>query len=359
MKPLIPAIALLSIGAGPLFAQSSSVYTNFIRQIHYPAQADGSYLYEQVDVESSGSQLSPKAIASGGALFQLWAVRAAQQAEYLLGSSFVGTYVPSAKLTIETEDDYTTIPRTRADRSFTVKVTVSGLLSGDTMADGTTIPDAAKSVNLRHHVQSYGEGGTGQNINRENATLFETVSLTENVTNKEFSYEVIIPASDLTKVRGEERFSLYTLEDYYAGTTKLPASELSSQFVQIWPMADGEITGIVDSQPVLFAMPQITLTLNDLYPDSSTYLQAYKGKWESGKIGVVVPGSSIEVKDTVPKSTVLTLTATSWNDILDEDGEWTLELVTKTPFDTVSLDHVSAFKLDRTIEVNSNITTSE
>jgi hypothetical protein len=349
MKPLIPAVAVLSIGAGSLFAQSSSVYTNFIRQVHFPAQTDGSYLYEQIDVEPSGTQLSPQAIASGGARFELWAVRAAHQSEYLLDSSFVGTYIPTAKVSITTEDPYTTIPRTRADRSFDVQVTVSGLLAGD------DVPDAAKSVNFLHHVQSYGAGGTGENINRDNAILSGSpVSISTNIENKTTSYVVTIPAADLTKVRGEERFSIYSLDDYQA-----PASQLSSQFVQIWPVADGSISGITSGQKVLFAMPQITLTLNDLYPDSSTYLQAYKGKWESGKVGVVVPGSSIEVKDTVPKSEVLTLTTTSWNDILNEDGEWTLELVTKTPFDTVSLDHVSAFVLDRTIEVNSNISTSD
>jgi hypothetical protein len=361
MKPLIPAVALLSMGAGPLFAQSSSVYTNFIRQVDYPALPNGEYTYKQIDnIPSSGSQISPEKVADGGALFQLWATRAAHQTEYLLASSFVGTYVPRASVSIETDDDYTTIPRTRADRSFRVKVTVSGLLSGDTLGDGTPIPEAAKSVNLLRHWQSYGQGGTGENINRDNATLFETVSIKENVTDNVTIYDVIIPASDLTKVRGEERFSVYSLEDYYAGTTKLPASELASKFVQIWPVADGAISGIESGQKVLFAMPQITLTLNDLYPESSTYLQAYKGKWEPGKVGIVVPGSSIELNDTVPKSEVLTLTSsTPWNEILTEDGEWTLELVTKTPFDTVSLDHKSAFVFDSTIEVNSNITTSD
>jgi hypothetical protein len=353
-----PTLAVLSLSAGSSFAQSSSVYTNFIRQIHYPAMENGEYSYEQIDVEPSGSQLSPQKIADGGALFQLWATRPAHQSEYLLASSFVGTYVPRATLSIETEDPYPTIPRTRADRSFKVKVTVGGLLSGDTLADGTTIPLAAKSVNFLHHIQSYG-AGTGENINRDMATQLDPVSISTNTDNQEYNYLVSIPAADLTKVRGEERFSIYTLEDYYAGSIKLPASELASQFVQIWPVADGKISGIAGGQKVLFAMPQITLTLNDLYPDSSTYLQAYKGAWQSGKVGVVVPGSSLELNDTVPKSEVLTLTSTSWNEILDQDGEWTLELVTKTPFDTVSLDHVSAFVLDRTIEVNSHISTSE
>jgi hypothetical protein len=353
MKPFIPAVAVLSLGAGPLCAQSESVYTNFIRQVQFPALENGEYLEKDVSVESIGTQLSPLAITSGGARFELWAVRTSHQSEYLLDSSFVGTYVPTASVSISTEDPYTTIPRTRADRAFTVNVTVSGLLTGDTLPDGTAIPDAAKKVNFLHHVQSYGAGGTGENINRDNATLSETTTITSNVEAQQQSYVVTIPASDLTKVRGEERFSLYSLDDYQA-----PASQLASQFVQIWPVADGSISGITNGQKVLFAMPQISLTLNDLYPKSSTYLQAYKGNAVLGTTGTVVPGSSIELSDTVPKSEVLTLTSSSWNEILDKDGVWTLELVTKTPFDTVRLAYVT-FTLDRTIEVNSNITTSD
>jgi hypothetical protein len=352
MKPLIPMVTVLSLGAVPLFAQSESVYTNFIRQVQFPALEDGTNLEKDVSVESSGSQLSPLAIDSGGARFELWAVRNAHQSEYLLASSFVGSYIPTAKVTIETEDTYPTIPRTRADRPFKVMVTVSGLLSGATLPSGEPVPDAAKSVNLLHHVQSYGAGGTGETINRDNATLLETSSLTENVENKLLPCVVMVPASDLTKARGEERFSIYSLNDYQA-----PASSLSSERVEIWPMSDGSISGITENQKVLFAMPQITLTLNDLYPDSSTYLQAYQGAWASGKTGYVVPGSSIEWKSTVPKSDVLTLTSNSWDNILDADGVWTIELVTKTIFDTLSLGHVT-FTLDRTIEVKGNITTS-
>jgi len=352
MKPFIPMAAVLSLGAVPLFAQSESVYTNFIRQVQFPALEDGTNLEIDVSVPSSGSQLSPWAIDSGGARFELWAVRNAHQSEYLLSEGFVGSYIPTAKVEILTEDSYPTIPRTRADRPFSVKVTVGGLLAGATLPSGDPIPAAAKSVNFLHHVQSYGEGGTGENINPDNATLLETTSLTENVEDKALPCVVMVPASDLTKARGEERFSIYSLDDYQA-----PASSLASAKVQIWPMSDGSISGITENQKVLFAMPQITLTLNDLYPDSSTYLQAYRGTWASGKTGYVVPGSSIEWKSTIPKSDVLTLTSNSWDNILDADGVWTIELVTKTIFDTLSLGHVT-FTLDRTIEVKGNITTS-
>ncbi len=43
------------------------------------------------------------------------------------------------------------------------------------------------------------------------------------------------------------------------------------------PMADGAITGITEGEIIGAVVPTITLTLNDLYPVSSTWAQVYKG----------------------------------------------------------------------------------
>ena len=354
MKPFISAVAVLSLGAVPLFAQSSSVYTNFIRQVQFPALEDGSYLEKDVSVESAGSQLSSWPITSGGARFELWALRTAHQSEYLLDSSFVGTYTPTATVSIVTEDPYTTIPRTRADKSFDVFVTVNGLLAGE------GYPAAAKGVNFLHHVQSYGTDGTGENINKDNATLFDTVPISTNITTstKQGTYVVHVPATDLTKARGEERFSIYSLDDY-----QVPASQLASKYVQIWPMAEGEISGIKDGDLVRFEVPQITVTFKDLYPGSKSYLQAYSGGWIPGKVGAVNLSSYTPNSDAVPLNKVLTIPSSSWNDILDKDGTWTIEMVTETPWGIEPVEKPGksyvTVVVDRSIKVNSNISTSE
>jgi len=84
----------------------------------------------------------------------------------------------------------------------------------------------------------------------------------------------------------------------------------------------------------------------------------YKGAPALGKTGWVVPGSSKVIKDTVPQN--LTLTLSGYDSVFDEggDGQWTMELLTTTPFGTDRLAYVS-FTLDRTIQARASVTTQE
>jgi hypothetical protein len=291
--------------------------------------------------------LSPLAIDPGGARFELWTIKSDPHTVYLLDTRYVGTYVPVADVNILTEDPYiyTGIPRTRADRPFIVDITTNGLRSE---ADA---PEASKSVKLLRHVQSYGIGGTGENIDRNQAILLSQVTLVNNAIHR-LSYAVnSVPGADRTKVRGEERYSVFSQPDYQA-----PSSQLASMYIQIWPVADGTVTGISQNQLIRFKLPQITLTLNDLYPDSRTYAQAYKGDPQLGMEGTVVPGSLLVVYESVPQNRVLVID--DWDAVIDTDGRWTIELLTATPFGIDRLGHVS-FNVDRTIEMNGTFTTIE
>jgi len=347
MKPTFYLSAILAT-VGVSHAAGS-----YINQILETDVAKGTHMNPTTSaVADYGTKDADIAVPETGVTYELITMlTTAPYTEYPLDSKTVGAYFPAATLSVSTEDPYTVIPRTRADRPITVSVTVSGLLSG------ATDPDASKSVNFLHHVQSYGAGGTGIGINRDNATLLTTESITGNG-DKTFTYSVTsIPSTDLSKTRGEERFSVYSLE-YVAATSgaSAPASLLSSKYVQIWPVAEGSISGITSGQKVLFALPQVTLTYKDLYPSSTTYAQVYKGAANLGTTGVVVPGSAKTYAETVPQDATLTLT--NWDSVFVADGTWTLEVVTVTPFGTERLDYVT-FDLDRTIEVNSNITTSD
>jgi hypothetical protein len=335
-------LALLQASLGSAFGQAGAIYTNFVRQIQLP-----SGVLWDASVTPAGEQLSPLAINPGGARFELWTIKSDPLTVYLLDTRYVGTYVPMADVNIRTEDPYTYtgIPRTRADRPFVVDVTTSGLLSGD------DVPQSSKSVKLLRHVQSYGVGGTGDGIDRSQATLLHQVSLVNNAIHR-LSYTVTsIPGADRAKVRGEERFSVFSLEDYQA-----PESQLASKFVQIWPVADGSIAGMAQDQLVKFKLPNITLTLNDLYPDSRTYVQVYKGEPVLGTTGVAIPGSGLVIYDSVPQNRVLDIK--DWDEVIAEDGRWTMELLTATPFGIDRLAYVS-FNVDRTIEMNGSFTTIE
>lgn len=338
MKTFRFALGCLLLGSTGALAQTGSSFTNFIRQVQLPSgvQWDAS-------VAASGNQQSALEINPGGARFELWTVKSTPATNYLLDSKYVGTYVPIAQVVIRSADPYATIPRTRVDKPFYVDYMVSGLLSD------ASAPAASKSVNFLRHIQSYGAGGTGIGIDRAQATLFNTSSVSSNISATLTFPVTALTGSPQTKVRGEERFSFYSLDDYQA-----PASQLASQFVQVWPVADGSISGVTANQKIRFAMPTVSLTMNDVYPSSTTYAQIYQGPAVLGTVGTVVPGSSLVVNETIPQSRVLTLT--NWDRIFDADGQWTMELVTATPFGVERLAYVT-FSLDRTIQVNGNVTT--
>jgi hypothetical protein len=343
MRTRIPLLfSLVSATVGGAYGQAGAIFTNFVRQVQLPSGVvwDSSVL-------PAGEQFSALAINPGGARFELWTVKDDPLTVYLLDTKYVGTYVPMAEVIIRTEDPYTytAIPRTRADRPFVVHVTTTGLRSEE------VAPEASKSVKLLRHVQSYGVGGTGVAIDRSQATLLHQVSLVNNATHR-LSYTVTsVPGADRSKVRGEERFSVFSLEDYQA-----PSSQLASMFVQIWPVADGVIAGIAQDQLIRFKLPQLTLTLNDLYPDSRTYAHVYKGNPVLGTQGTVVPGSALIVYEAIPQSRVLTVK--DWDAVIDSDGRWTLEILTATPFGVDRIAYVS-FNVDRTIEMNGTFTTIE
>jgi len=342
MKPSFAIGTILALGAAAVSAQGT--YTNFIRQVQFPSGAE-----RNVTVDPSGTKLSPLATESGGARFELWAVRNAPYSEYLIDSRYVGSYVPVANVRIETGDPYTTIPRTRADQAFTVYVSLDGLHTEE------GAPEASKKVNFLHHVQSYGTGGTGENINRDNASLLTTTPLTSNIpasTNPYNVYSVAVPASDLSQARGEERFSIYTLDDYQA-----PSSQIASAYVQIWPVGTGAIDGLTDGQPIKFSMPPVTLSYKDVYPDSTVYAQVYPGGPSLGTAGIKVPGSGPgHYYSTKPADFSVTLS--NWDAVFTQDGQWTIELIAETPFGTERLDY-RTFTLDRTIQMNGGVTTSE
>lgn len=346
MKPLqLTALAALLLPSS-LIAQNGSSFTNFVRQVQIPSGVE-----RDVSVSVTGETLSPLAIDPGGARFELWTVKATPLTSYLLDTRYVGTYVPIGQVVIRSEDPYAVIPRTRADRPFYVDISISGLLSG------AGDPEPSKSVKFLHHVQSYGVKGTGIGIDRSLATLDSQVLMSQNGS-QTLTYVInSIPGTDRAKIRGEERFSFFSLQDNQIPTAPIPESQLASQFIQIWPVSDGAIAGINDNQLIRFALPSLTMTVNDAYPGSHVYAQVYKGAPALGTVGTIVPGSSKNfASETVPKDEILPIPTATYDSVFDSDGQWTMELLIETPFGLERLDHVT-FMLDRTIEMNGTVTT--
>jgi len=341
MSPLHYSITAIALLLSCRVTAQGLTYTNFIRQTQYPSKVQW-----DTSLASAGSQLAALAIEQGGANFELWTVASGTQlTSYLLSSGYVGAYIPLATVALRSEDNTSTLPRTRADRPFFVDYTVSGLQTG------MTYPAASMSVNLLRYVQAYPTGGTNVGIDRTQATLLTQSSTTTNGSQTLTFALTSIPNANRSKVRGEERFSVYSIADYQA-----PSAILASQFIQIWPVADGSITGITMNQLIRYSLPQLTLTLNDLYPTSSTYAQVYKGEAALGTTGSIVPGSALVINDSVPHCSVLTLK--DYQAVFSSEGRWTMELLTATPFGIDRLAYVS-FNIDRTIKVNGTLTTAE
>jgi len=345
MKPLLFAIAGIALGTSAASAQITGAFTNMIRQVQLPY--DGSPgTVEMVNVGLEGQQLSPLEINPGGARFELWTFpNDGTLTEYLVDHKLVSADTPIAQVAIITEDPYKVIPRTRADRLFEVVVETQGL--------HPDVEDAApslKGVRLMRHVQSYGPEGVGEGIDRSEATLLQEVLLERNQIYRFVLPVTAIPGDDRAKVRGEERYSVYSIEDL----PRSASDQLGSMFLQVWPVANAMISGITNGETLRFNTPQITLTYEDLYPDSRTYAQLYPGAPALGTEGRVVAGSAIVIYDAVPHNRTLVLN--DWDTLIDQDGQWTLELLTATPFGIDRLAYVT-FNINRSIEVQGSITT--
>jgi hypothetical protein len=264
---------------------------------------------------------------------------------YLLDTKYVSAYLPAADVSIRSEDPYTTIPRTRADRPFFVDLKVDGILAGD------GVPEASKAVKLLRHVQSYKVAGVGQDLDHRQATLLNQAMLTQNGP-QTLTYALSsVTSADRAKIRGEEHFHVFSLAD---GST--PESQVSSRYVQIWPVADGAISGIKPNEKLRAKMPDLTLALNDLYPDSKTYAQVYEGTARLGMTGKLIRGATVVINDSIPNSRVLSLK--DYDSVFDKDGLWTIELLTETPFGIDRLAFVT-FTIDRAIELHATFTTIE
>ncbi|MFK7852376.1 MAG: hypothetical protein AB8D78_15480 [Akkermansiaceae bacterium] len=343
----IHTLSIISVACSfQLSAQNAgTTYTNFIRQVQLPSSVEADQT-DETYVASSGQQESTLEINPGGARFELHTVSSDPFVSYLLDTRYVGAYVPQAEVTIRTEDVNSLVPRTRADRPFFVDVKIEGLRSG------VDDPVSSKSVTFYHHVQSYGENGDGTNIDREQAILNTQSTISENGTEILTFALSAVPGANRAKVRGEERFSIFSLPDYQA-----PASQLATQFIQVWPVADGTLSGIADGQAIGFSPPTVTIAVNDIYPKARIYAQVYKGsKRDDGFMGTIVPGSAVVVNESVPQDRLLTVS--DWDSIITENGTWTMELLTSTVFGIDRLDHVT-FEVDRTMTINGTVTTIE
>ena len=86
-----------------------------------------------------------------------------------------------------------------------------------------------------------------------------------------------IVSQNLIAASGEEFFTAASLAGY-----KAPATTLATARLQVWPVANASLSGITAGADYK-ELPEVTLQLNDLYPNSETWLQTYKGPPRLGR----------------------------------------------------------------------------
>ncbi|RYD22558.1 MAG: hypothetical protein EOP88_07625 [Verrucomicrobiaceae bacterium] len=372
MKTLSRSLFVSLLAALPVVAQDDPTYVNFIKQVQLTTP-NNTEIYMS-NIAPTGADPSPMPINPEGARFEIWTVRSSPNNSFLLQTVYA--HGLKATVVIDTEDPWGKEPntdtftnvtyanptfatakkmpknapavvrRTRADRPFKVYVEALGLKE----ATDATAAEAAKKVNFVRHLQSYGTNGTGNNIDRSQAILATPAQ--PQITQVGVQNPLVIPVSsiagaDRRKLRGEETFSVWTIDN----------EKLSSDYLQIWPMTDGVLSGVTMNQVVKFAMPTVTFQYTDTYPGSQTFAQIYKGEVRDNASGLIIPGSHKNNTSQIPENN-LESTGSEFDRMFDSDGRWTIEILTVSPFDTIRLHYVT-ITIDRTIEVNGSFTTIE
>jgi hypothetical protein len=237
----------------------------------------------------------------------------------------------------------------RADEPFTVNVKVDGLLS-----PGIGVPEAALNVYLQQLSLDYDDDlnrapvdGTAQEVLTDDFFIVENTEIQRTGMTK-------LESDVFFKERGEEIFRAFALPD-----ANLDWLQIASGRIQVWPIADVVITGMSPGAKITRSLPDLTINLTDLYPDSTTTVQIYKGTQALGTTGTLIEGSRVSFNSIVPQDSQILVR--SWDRYAPDDGTYTLEVITVTPFDNRAPERLAwlTFEVDRTIKMNGSATTSE
>ena len=318
---------------------------DFIRQIQTVSGV--SVIYDMALANDQGSVTS-KPLTADSAVFQLYATTTGTNNTTTLvklDEKAVGTFLPQVTVQALSEDPYYP-PRTRADKPYGMRITIAG------MSALSTVPDSLKKVQVGRSYKLYdsktftptGSSGTYTDtfLFRANGTFTDNAILQR------------LPVTKPTKAVGEESFTVYLHPD--AGT---PQAELAKATVQIWPVAEGKIENIIEGKTYNAAPRDGNIIVKDVYPKSITYAQIYKGKQVTGTIGTPLPNAVVSHNAAVPQQVPLVFS--DLDSLVTDDGEYTIEVLTITPFNGGApeiIDHVT-FDLDRIIEVNASTATME
>jgi hypothetical protein len=255
--------------------------------------------------------------------------------------------------------DYTnvTVPRrTRADQPFTVKTTVTGLV-----ADASK-PACFRFINRYNRIQSFaGDGVSYPVASGTPITLGERVFSSNDTYNE--SFITSLPGVGGPRFAcGTETFTTRSLDDTSLTRQIFAARDVGlPQTVRIWPMSSAEVL-TYPSRGTVFTkdIPVIPFAAKNLYPLSTTYFRYYEGGYVPNKLGTRLLANYFTSTTNYSVNKDI-MKAPDLNPLFNKDGKWTIVLFTETPQsfgDTLELAK-EEIMINRTITVNTNLTTSE
>lgn len=308
--------------------------------------------YDIVTTVNSGSGTAFMPMQQGGASFELYAYGSAWDTNlYFLDRKVIGHYLPKATIQVNTGDPYSDFftpgqpPRTRADKPYTLAIKVEGLTTDP------EAPAAAKKVLYSHVGQNY--NGTYTPAGNAEYVL-SSYYLGNQSPNFTPVYTQLTPMAP-TKAMGIETFTISSLTD----ETVPESSILAEEMILVWPVTEAAIEGMEDNYSIRDSLPNLVVTYRDLYPLSYTYVHIYPGAPALGQAGPIFPGSVRWHNTLVPQNEIVSIE--NWEEMIPTDGQYTIEVVTMTPFDNWQPERLAykTFNVNRKVTVNGQVITSE
>ena len=232
------AHSLLTLAAvlAPALAQGQAQddYVNWVRQIQTVETPEGSTLEvtQDVYVDPNGRSSSPLGIPIGGAVFQLWTLNSVSGESWLLDTDVVGSSRPEALITIQSQDSYQGVARTRADIPFTV---ITDYLNLQEVGEG--VDPMLTRVRSYHYLDESSSSGEGVTIVRD-----EVVSENSSVTRSNI-YTQILPSEgeEAIDAQGVEHFAVEMFSE-----TGDQSIVIATNKIEVFPVPTGELSNFGD-----------------------------------------------------------------------------------------------------------------
>ncbi|MBB5351775.1 hypothetical protein HNR46_002014 [Haloferula luteola] len=262
----------------------------------------------------------------------------------------VGTYLPSATVVLHSRDPYP-VPRTRADQPFGMTLQLRHLALPDDPKGGIHQAELVRDFRLYHpELHAPYPDGSGQ------GSYADVFDFTANGDFSDSSIYQALPVARPSKASGEETFAARV-----ALGSEGEMAVIGSATMQVWPVCEGRIEGVEEGVVYKTLPSEVRYVCDDLYPDSVTYAQIYAGSAALGASGKVVASSVVTFNTSSPQDAVMPIELEDLEaDVLEQDGVYTIELLTVTPFFDREPERVAAvsFELDRTVEVRATLATT-